>query len=636
MCGIVGLFYFNNNEEIVDRTHLDKLRDVPSMILRGPDGGDTWVSKNGKVGLAHRRLSIIDLSHNAKQPMTNKVEDIVLSFNGEIYNHKEIKKELVKLNKYEWKTDHSDTEVILHAYQEWGIKCVDKLRGMFAFAIWDGKLNELFLVRDRLGIKPLYYTLLDDFLLFSSDLNAILEDKRVVREVDEKAMFNYLSFLTSPAPDTLFKDIKKLENATILRFGLEGVIEKTRYWDIFENKVDIKELNEQEICELMVEEFKTSIKIHKESDVPTGVFLSGGIDSSLNAKLFSDKKDEVVKTFTIAFDSTSAAHTNEDGFAKKMSDSIGAQHFVKTVKTDEIINLLPKLIGYLGEPLADPVSGAQYFVSKLARDNGVTVCQLGEGMDEIYVGYSGWLRMQKYLKITKFPVPKFLRNILYYLSKKFYDKRSLQTEWLRRYAEGNILFWGTNDIFTHEHKQLLFSERINKKFQNYNSWEVIKNHYNRFKKIKKNGSFYDWMGYLDLNMRFPDLLLPKVDKMGMAVSLEARVPFLDHKVVELAMSIPNEIKMKDPKVTKYLLKKSLEGMLPDEILYREKLGFMLPVNDWYKGDFKDSIRKEVIGFVNKVDYFNTKEIELILNGKNKVKIWTLYTLALWWNNYFTK
>jgi asparagine synthase (glutamine-hydrolysing) len=290
MCGVAGIFYFDNNEGVVDRDHLDKLRDIPSMILRGPDGGDTWVSKNGKVGLAHRRLSIIDLSVKAKQPMTNEDENIVLSYNGEIYNHKQIRKELEDLNKYVWKTDHSDTEVILHAYQEWGIKCVDKLRGMFAFAIWDANVNQLFLVRDRLGIKPFYYTVLQECVIFSSDINAILEDKRVVREVDEKALFNYLSFLTSPAPDTLFKGIKKIENSTILSINLEGKITKTRYWDMFDDTLDLKRASEKEICELMVEEFKTSIRIHKESDVPTGVFLSGGIDSSLNAKLFSERK----------------------------------------------------------------------------------------------------------------------------------------------------------------------------------------------------------------------------------------------------------------------------------------------------------------------------------------------------------
>ena len=548
----------------------------------------------------------------------------------------EIKKELVKLNKYNWKTDHSDTEVILHAYQEWGIKCVEKLRGMFAFAIWDGKLNQLFLVRDRLGIKPLYYTVLEDCLLFSSDLNAILEDKRVVREVDEKAMFNYLSFLTSPAPDTLFKGIKKLENSTILNINLDGKITKTRYWDMFDNTLDLKKSSEEEICKMMVEEFETSVRIHKESDVPTGVFLSGGIDSSLNAKLFSERKDEVVKTFTIAFDSISDSYTNEDEFAKQMSDSIGAEHFVKKINTKQVLEKLPEFIKYLGEPLADPVSGAQYYVSQLARENDVIVCQVGEGMDELYVGYPGWIKMHKFLKMAKLPLPKFMKKLTYIFFKKVYGKKSLQAEWLRRYANNQALFWGSNDIFTHEHKKALFSDRLNKKFENYTSWEVIKDHYARYNSKDPTKSSYNWMGYMDLNMRFPDLLLPKVDKMGMAVSLEARVPYLDHKVVEFAMSIPENIKMRDKMEPKYLLKKSLEGMLPNEILYRKKIGFVLPINDWYKGDFKKTISDEILTFVSKVDYFKESEVKEVLEGTNSTKIWTFYTLALWYRTYFNE
>lgn len=632
MCGIFGVAYFDNR--VVNKETINHCRDVSTMKLRGPDGKGTWISKDNRIGFAHRRLSIIDLSEEAKQPMFNQNNNVVLTYNGEIYNHKEIRKELEKLEKYEWKTDHSDTEVILHAYEEWGINCLKKLRGMFAFAIWDASKNELFLVRDRLGIKPLYYSFISKGIIFSSDINAILAYPEIKREINEDAVFDYLSFLTVPAPNTLFKGIRKLENSTYIKIDKDFQIHQKRYWDMFEKNNHFESATEEDFSKTILKEFQKSVQIHKESDVPIGVFLSGGIDSSLNAILFSEESNTKVQTFTIDFDSITSNYTNESEYAKILSKKIGAKHFVKTVNVEEILQLLPELISYMGEPLADPVSAAQYFVSKLARENNMLVCQVGEGMDELFVGYPGWIKMKKYLELTNIYFPSFIKNIIYKLSSFVYGADSLKTEWLRRYANGNILFWGSNDIFTHYSKKKLFNNRLNHKFVNNDSWNIIKKHYIRYKSNNHETYFYDWMAYLDLNLRFPDLLLPKVDKMGMAVSLEARVPFLDHKVVELSMSIPENIKMKDKHRPKDFLKRNLIGILPSEILNRKKIGFVLPINDWFKDDFKENVIYTVLNFVRKTDIFEITEIKKVLANESKIKIWTLYTLALWWSIYF--
>ncbi len=283
MCGIAGSLSISKGNYKIKKKLLEKMRD--SMIHRGPDGYGVWISDDEKVGFDHRRLSIIDLSKAANQPMSNADESVWITYNGEIYNHKELRKELG--NKYKWKTDHSDTEVIIHAYNEWGIDFIHKLRGMFAIALWDNKKEELFLIRDRVGIKPLYYTIQENRIVFASEIKAILKDLTIKREVDEESLYHYLSFLTTPAPNTLFKNIKKLPGGCFLKINKSGKKEITRYWDVWKNDKQEK-TSKINLAEKIQESLRESVTVRKVSDVPVGVFLSGGIDSSTNAALFSE------------------------------------------------------------------------------------------------------------------------------------------------------------------------------------------------------------------------------------------------------------------------------------------------------------------------------------------------------------
>jgi len=325
MCGIAGALVFKNSTFSIENEWLSKIRDT--MIHRGPDGGHNWISSDQKIGLAHRRLSIIDLSQVADQPMSNHDESIWLVFNGEIYNHADIREELVKTNKYIWKTDHSDTEVIIHAYEEWGYECVHKFRGMFAIALWDVKKQKLWLVRDRLGVKPLYYSFHENRLLFASEIKAILEDTGRTREVNEVAFYHYLSFMTTPAPDTLFQGIKKMHPGSWLEIDLGGNVNEKKYWDIWDNAKSLGNKSEEEIASAILSELKTSVKLRKVSDVPVGVFLSGGIDSSTNTALFSEGESSNVKTFTIGYAGEFDSYKNETQYARQMADFAKAEYY---------------------------------------------------------------------------------------------------------------------------------------------------------------------------------------------------------------------------------------------------------------------------------------------------------------------
>ncbi|HEY6009881.1 MAG TPA: asparagine synthase (glutamine-hydrolyzing), partial [Nitrospirota bacterium] len=281
MCGIVGTLAYKSSAFTVTEPYLVRMRDT--MVHRGPDGGGVWISPDRKVGLGHRRLSIIDLSHVADQPMSNEDGSIWVVFNGEIYNHAEIRAELMKIGGHRWRTDHSDTEVIIHAFEQWGIDSLHKFRGMFAIGLWDGRKRELWLIRDRIGIKPLYYSIHDSRIVFASEIKALLQDPDQKRAVHEEAFYHYLSFLTTPAPQTLFDGIKKLPPGTWLRISENGKMHEERYWDVLDHTTPLVNVSEDEISRMILAELRTAVKLRKVSDVPVGVFLSGGIDSSTNA-----------------------------------------------------------------------------------------------------------------------------------------------------------------------------------------------------------------------------------------------------------------------------------------------------------------------------------------------------------------
>ncbi len=631
MCGITGIFDYSHSA-MVDTGLLEKMRDV--MVHRGPDDFGLWMSRDGFTGFAHRRLSIIDLSKNASQPMSNEDESIWIVCNGEIYNHAEIRK-VLEAEGHRFKTDHSDTEVIIHSFEQWGIECVKKFRGMFAFAIWDCNTRELWLVRDRIGVKPLYFTDTGKRFIFASEVKSILADPVIERKVNEEALYHYLSFLTTPAPNTMFAGINKLPPASYLKVSDDGMTAAVRYWDVFENLAENGSLTEAEIAHRLIEELKTSVYYRSISDVPVGIFLSGGIDSSLNAILFSQGSAKKVNTFTIGYEGNNPSYLNEFKYARQIADSINANYFEKILNIDDMINFLDTLVFHQDEPLADPVCFPLYHVSKLARDNGITVCQVGEGSDELFMGYPGWIDVYKLYGLNSRGIPAFVKRAVLSLLNASGRRYTYSAEWLRRAVNNQTLFWGGAEAFFETEKKQLLSARLKSNLAGLNSYDIIRQVYDRFEEKSPSGTPLAWMTYLDINFRLPELLLMRVDKMSMAVSLEARVPFLDHKFVEFAMSIPENIKIRGNEL-KYILKKAVEGILPDEIIHREKQGFGVPIYEWFFEKLGVFAKQKLSGFASKTDYFNMSHIEKLFEARNAQKIWFILNFALWYEEWIEK
>lgn len=631
MCGIAGVLSFDNSGFDVSENLLIRMRD--KMKHRGPDGEGLWLSNNRRVGLAHRRLSIIDISGKANQPMISDDGSMIIVFNGEIYNHSEIRNELKLLGRNNWQTNHSDTEVILQSFQQWGIDCLSRFRGMFSIGVWDNNRKELWLIRDRIGVKPLYYSVHHQRITFASEIKALFQDPDQKKEMNNEVIFHYLSFLTIPAPNTFFKGIKKLEPGTWMRITPDGQIRTNRYWDVLDHIEPRMNASEDEIAEEVLSELRHSVKLRKVSDVPVGVFLSGGIDSSTNTVLFSENEKNEINTFSIGYDGEYASYQNELSFARMVSESVGAHHHEKILKMSDLIEFLPRMIHLQDEPIADPVCFPLYYVSKLAADAGVKVCQVGEGADELFIGYDSWKKRYKAQKLSNIRFTKMLKKSALGLMGLARKKTSFQYEYLRRGYLGQPIQWSGAEVFTQYEKDLLFTQEYKRHSSVNSSWEVLQPIHDRFVEAHYNPNPLDLMSYIDLNFRLPELLLMRVDKMSMGASIEARVPFLDHKFVELAMSIPYELKLKNGNL-KYMLKKAVRGHIPDAVIDRPKQGFGVPVNEWFSNGLGLSMERQLELFCHETKILSWSVVKQVLISSNKAKAWIFYNLALWWTENF--
>jgi asparagine synthase (glutamine-hydrolysing) len=630
VCGIVGALSFATSPFSVTQSYLVRMRDT--MSHRGPDGIGAWVSSDHRVGLAFRRLAIIDLSSAANQPMSNDDGTIRIVFNGEIYNHAELRAELQQGGQQCWRTDHSDTEMIVHAFERWGIDCIERFRGMFAIGLWDARARELWLIRDRVGIKPLYYSVHHGRLTFASEIKALLEDPEQPRAMDDESFFHYLSFLTTPAPKTLFAGIRKVQNGTWLRVRESGEITEHRYWDVLDHARPIDERDDDRIAERLLAELRTSVRLRKISDVPVGVFLSGGVDSSTNAALFAEGESSPVKTFSIGYAGENASYPNEFKYARRMAEVVHADHHELTLTVDDLIDFLPKMVRLQDEPIADPVCVPVYYVSKLARDAGVIVAQVGEGADELFYGYASWRTLFDLQRYDDLPVPRLAKRGLAAAIKAAGFGHRLEHEYLRRANLGQPVFWGGAEAFTDWEKRRLLSPRLRKSLAGLTSWDAIAPIRKRFDEKAWERGHLQWMSYVDLNLRLPELLLMRVDKMSMGVSLEGRVPFLDHKLVEFAMSIPEGVKFRN-RASKYLLKKAVRGLVPDELIDRKKQGFGVPVTEWFFQRLGIRARDELSAFCERTDVLDTAEVMRYLGNGRGADAWYLLNFALWWKEF---
>jgi asparagine synthase (glutamine-hydrolysing) len=630
MCGISGALAFDDGSFRVTDRFVACMSEA--MVHRGPDGSGVWVDADQRVGFAHRRLSIIDLSTAASQPMSNADGSLWLTYNGEIYNHAELRRELEQLGRRHWKTDHSDTEMVIHAFDEWGIDCVSRFRGMFAFGLWDARRRDLWLVRDRIGVKPLYYSVHHGRLTFASEIKALLRDPEQPRAVNERALFDYLSFLTTPGPDTLFAGIRKLPPGTWMKIAGDGTIAERRYWDVWDHVPAMVDGSDDQIAERVLAELRTAVALRKVSDVPVGVFLSGGIDSSTNAALFSEGERSTVKTFSVGYAGTYQTYASELQYARQMAARVGADHHEYQITVPDIIDFLPKMVRMQDEPIGDPVCVPLYYVAKLAREHGMIVCQVGEGADELFIGYPSWIEALKRQQWNDLPVPRSAKQIgVGVLSALGYD-RTVHLEWLRRAARNEPLFWSGAEAFTDAEKRRLLSPRLRQTLHDVTSFDAISPIWRRFLERAPEQTHLNWMSYVDLNLRLPELLLMRVDKMTMAVGLEGRVPFLDHRFVSLALSIPSALKTKN-RTLKYVLKRAVAGLIPDNLINRPKQGFGVPVGELFDGPLQALARDELQRFGAETDLVDPVEVDRVMTQADGAKRWYLMNLAMWWRTY---
>ncbi|MBX7221653.1 MAG: asparagine synthase (glutamine-hydrolyzing) [Blastocatellia bacterium] len=643
MCGICGIYEFGRTSGEVTETVLTRMRDA--MEHRGPDSAGNYISPDRKVGLGFRRLAIVDLSPAGNQPMTNEDGTVWIAYNGEIYNHRSLRPGLIAQG-HVYKSE-SDTETIIHLFEERGYEFVEPLQGMFGMALWHSIKEELVLVRDRIGVKPLYYTIVDGRLIFGSEIKAILEHPAVSRDVDETALYHYLTFFTTPSPQTLFKGIQKLPPGHMLICNREG-IRIERYWDAIV-ATPAQPPDEAECIERIRDLLTKAVEKRMMSDVPFGVFLSGGVDSSANVALMAACSDEPVRTFTVGFHGLE--QYNELQYARQISQHFATRHHEVLIGPEEVVSFLPELIFHQDEPIADPVCVPLYYVSKLVRDSGTIVVQVGEGSDEIFCGYpnyvdflkiyeKGWGQLERLpngvkrgLAAAAAPFSDFAARNLMTRGKK------LLPDLVRRWGDGEELFWGGTVVYDEVSKNRLLSRDFQKRMNGVSSHQVVREIFDRFDSRKPDGDFLERMTYMDLKLRLAELLLMRVDKITMATSIEARVPFLDHHLVEFAMTIPRSLKYKNGE-TKYILKKALEGILPDNIIYRKKQGFGLPIKEWFMAGFGQQLEDHILNSrLRKRNFFDYREIERLLAEHKAGKmdysfhLWGLLNLSLWYERW---
>jgi asparagine synthase (glutamine-hydrolysing) len=633
MCGICGILSFDKKP--IEENVLQRMTDV--LIHRGPDDEGTYVNPNKNVGFGFRRLSIVDLSIAGHQPMSNHDETIWIVFNGEIYNHLEVRKELEKLG-YKYKS-RSDTETLIYAYEKYGIDFVHKIHGMYAIAIWDERKKIFVAYRDRIGKKPFYYTFQNGRFIFASEIKSILLHPKVEKELDKESLNQYLTFLVPPAPKTMFNKIKKLPPAHRMIINESGDVKIEKYWEVINQDSEILENDEEVVQKKIIDMLRQSIKDRMMSDVPFGVFLSGGIDSSINVALMAELMDRPVDTFSVGF--KDLEKYNEMYYARKVAQLFKTNHKEIFIDSKDALDFFPKLVYHQDEPLADPVCIPLYFVSKLARDNGTIVIQVGEGSDEQFAGYE-WMKRDlnyangifKWIKNS----PLFVQTPLYRIFSNYWikNKQLLALDYLRRAIEGQQLFWGGAVNFTNEHKKFLYSGEP----QYSDSYETVEGFYREYDKISQIDDTLRKMIFLEFKNRLPELLLMRVDKMSMATSVESRVPFLDYRLVEYSFKLSSKLKINNG-VTKYILKKSVEGILPREIIYRKKQGFAAPMNEWLRGDLADFTKEKLLNSkIHSLNIFNLDYIQDLYKSHKSHRydfgqnIWNLLNLFLWYDYWF--
>src|SRR2546428_1478301 len=618
MCGIAGIMSFNGRP--VSCEEMGAMGTA--MVHRGPDNEGFYIGPG--VGLGMRRLSIIDLQ-TGHQPVHNEDGTVWVVFNGEIYNFRDLRRKLEQRG-HVFSTA-TDTEVIVHLYEDFGPHCVEHLRGMFAFALWDGRRRQLLLARDRLGIKPLYYAEIAGRLLFASELKAILQLPEVERSLNWRAVGHLFTGLTTPPAESIIEGVRKLEPGHLLIASPGKAPQTERYWEVrFEPDYS---RSEEDYAEELRERLEESVALHLVSDVPLGAFLSGGIDSSSVVATMARLTSSPVKTFSIGF---TDEDYNELHYARLVAQRFGTDHH-ELILEPNVVDILEDLAWYLDEPFGDPSAIPTFMVSKLAADH-VTVVLSGDGGDELFAGYDKYLVEQKERRYRFVPRP--FRRMLGAIGELMHDGMHGRN-FLRHIAlDGAARYLDASTLFKLDQKKRLFQADASEMLMKSDPWSEAAKYL-----AGVNKHWLSALQYLDLKCYLPLDILTKVDRMSMAHSIEARVPLLDHKLVEFAATIPPELRLRNG-TTKYIFKRALRGLLPDEIIDRPKRGFGIPLGRWFRGHLGDFVRELLLSETSRRrGIFNTAYIEQLVQrhakGRDRdLQLWTLISFELWCRTFLDR
>ena len=638
MCGICGTLSYGWQAVDPPSVIVD-MRDA--IAHRGPDDAGVHYSADRRVALGHRRLSIVDLSPAGHQPMTNEDGTLWIVFNGEIYNHEKLRPGL-EARGHQYRS-RSDTETLLHLYEEHGTDMLRLLHGMFAFAIWDERRQRLFMARDRIGIKPLYYTFANGRFLFASEIKSILAHPSVERDVDVESLYHYLTFSATPAPRTMFRDILKLPAGHSMIVESDGTASIERWWDLADAPVPSPELlKDDAACAGHVRALlEDAVRDRLMADVPFGVFLSGGVDSSAITALVRRLHNGVLRTFSVGY-ADAPAH-DELSHARRAAQMFETEHHEIVIDHDDLVDYVPQLVHAQDEPLGDWVCIPLYYVSKLVRDSGTIVGLVGEGSDEQFLGYGHYLR---YDRLNRGPwamyghLPRWLRHRIHLAADPILRSSGLPREireLVRRAGQDEPLFLsGAVAAWETDKKDFMSGAES---LAGLSSVSVAKDVARHLRSKRGEVDFFTGLTYQEFQLRLPELLLMRVDKVTMSTSIEARVPFLDHRLVEFSFHIPAEMKIRGGR-SKHILKKAVEDLLPGDLIDRRKQGFSAPVKEWFRGPLAGYARRSIMDSrLRERDLFDYGAIDGMLEAHRAGRrnydtlLWNLLNLSQWYDRW---
>ncbi|MBX3158725.1 MAG: asparagine synthase (glutamine-hydrolyzing) [Deltaproteobacteria bacterium] len=633
MCGIVGVHGFAATARD-ERAHLQRMRDT--MVHRGPDDAGIWQAADRSVALAHRRLSIVDLSAAGRQPISNEDGSVWLTFNGEIYNHAGLREPLIAAG-HTFRS-RCDAEAIVHGYEEHGPAVVDALDGMFAFGLWDAGARRLLLARDRLGKKPLYYVEVGGRLLFASEIKALLAHPDVGRDLDPVALDLYLTFGNVPAPRTLFAGIRKLPPAHVLTCTRERGIEVRRYWSPLDAETFGRPVPDDEAADHTLTLLRRAVHKRMMSDVPVGALLSGGIDSSANVALMTELLGRPLRTFSVGFTGFGPGENFHDlPYARRVAAAFGCEHHEIAISAEECRAHVPELATQLDEPIGDPACLPMHFAARAARAGGVTVVLVGEGSDEVFGGYDALVHLLD-TTVPRFEsvrrLPRIVRRGLHGLA-RLLGAPAGRIDVLRRAARDEPLYWGLDVAFWDTEKAALLAHDR----PSGGAADVVRGFYRELAARRPSADRLQQVSWVELCNRLPELLLMRVDKLTMAHSLEARAPFLDADLVSYALGLPSAHKIRG-RITKYVLRRAVRGVVPRAVLERPKQGFRVPLPEWLRGELSGWARHQLRdAAIHRRGLFRRAELDRMWEQHvagaydHSFDLWCLLNLFAWYERW---